>query len=44
MKPPAALAGAEITTKIGILGLIFFVFELIIEPITFSDEKRLISY
>jgi hypothetical protein len=44
MKPPAGVAGAEIATKIGVLGLIFFVFELIIEPFTFFDEKRLISY
>ncbi len=44
MKPPAAPAGAEIAAKIGVLGLVFFVFELIIKPITFSDEKRLISY
>jgi len=26
--------------KIGVLGLIFDVFELIIEPITFFDEKE----
>ncbi|HUV67832.1 MAG TPA: hypothetical protein VMW24_28335 [Sedimentisphaerales bacterium] len=40
LKQPAGLAGTEVVMKIGVLGLIFDVFELIIEPITFFDEKE----
>ncbi len=40
MSGPAGMAGVEIPAEIGVFSLIFLVFELIIEPITFFDEKE----